>query len=74
VSSPNMPTPVAAVLDDQVLSELTVEPQMVIRMAHRLRYDVFDVEGALKRLVTRGLAVWHPSTAGVPVKWSRASR
>jgi hypothetical protein len=74
VSVPNMPTPAAVVLDDQVFGELTEEPQLVIRIASRLRYDVFDVEGALKRLVLRGLAVWHPSTAGVPVKWSRAPR
>lgn len=56
--------------DDLVVHYLTVEPQIVFRVAQQLGADVFDVETILKRLADAGLVVRHPAGPGIPVRWS----
>lgn len=60
--------------DDAVLGALSVNPEIVIRVANRIYADVFDVEAILKRLLRDGLVARYPAGPGVPVRWSRRTK
>lgn len=65
--APGTPPPT----EDQVYGQLTLEPEIVVRIAGRLRADVWETEAVLKRMAAAGQVTRYGAGPGVPVRWSR---